>query len=143
MKTIEDDFGFYSGNEDYIHLYDEILIALLDKKKFNLIVYENITDEPDESVLPMKIQTQIPILTDSNYIVGYWDIVARIGVKSLYIKIAPRIGNITRLLRTLRTYQNFEPDAHTIYVVSTDNSYKDVLESQGFKLVLYKTEGKK
>lgn len=106
----------------------------------------------------VKIQSEIPIMTERGFLVGYWDVVIspqkkedkksykyfNIGFdekeyydfKKCYIEVKPRINSFGATLRQLRTYQEYEPNAvGNTYLFTADLRFKDGFESQGIKVI--------
>lgn len=106
----------------------------------------------------LKIQSEIPIMTERDFLVGYWDVVISPkkeedvqhyeyfnvlfkGNKydafgTVYIEVKPKIDSFGATLRQLRTYQEYEPDAvGNTYLFTGDLRFEEAFESQGIKVI--------
>lgn len=103
----------------------------------------------------LKILSEVPIVTNNRFIVGYWDIVIRLyresysyslkGYKDLfydnnipkvlYIEVKPEIRSFGETLRQLNTYRSQEKTLGVIYLFTPDLRFKKEFECQDIKII--------
>ena len=105
----------------------------------------------------ITILSEVPILTDNKFIVGYWDIVItfpnfifetehftfyRRECPTIYIEVKPKISSFGATLRQLKTYQKYQRGAiGRTYLFTKDLRFKEAFENQGIRVITYPGNG--
>lgn len=131
--------------------HDEMVLWLLDEKKVIKLF-------PELIGVPITIQSEVPILTNNKFIVGYWDVViswdTRADLKivwnerdcvpgyiftksSYFIEVKPSIKNFGSTLRQLKTYLTYLGYGinKKIWIFTNDTKFSEAFKSQGINII--------
>jgi hypothetical protein len=127
--------------------HDEMVIWLLDKNNVKHLLAEKLKDC---DINELDIQSEVPIMTDRKFLVGYWDIVVKANKHPFYIEVKPQIDSFGATLRQIKTYQEYELMDHAYlpnrevyehtYLFTDDLRFKDAFESQGIHVITRQSE---
>lgn len=125
--------------------HDELILQLLTKKNAEKLFkhcypYYKDVDFEDE----IHIACEVPITSDSNFIIGYLDLLMwwrtphRGEEITLIIEVKPKVKSFGDTLRQIKTYMYYCMFKHPIvdYILySPDTTFKTAFETQGIKLI--------
>jgi hypothetical protein len=106
-----------------------------------VVALDTTPDEVWERIVGTELEQ--PILRAGQYVVGFVDLVARVGWGAngrtivqarFYVEAKPEIRSVGALLRQINLYRAFVADGHWIVVCNADR-YRDLLAGQGVALV--------
>ena len=124
------------------HLYDEILLYLTEETNACELIPDLKASAEIEKQwlgrpLAFDIRLQVPIVSGYDKLIGCWDAVIRTLGASYRILIVPHIKHVGKTLRTLQVYREFDRSSGHICIISTDDRYRKLFESNGAKFYLY------
>ena len=126
----------------------------------DLVIGYNDGQKGRSGMATVKISSEVPIMTQRQFLVGYFDIVISLDYtsysneffefyfndskkfpKKLFIEVKPYINSFGATLRQLRTYQEYYPECKGRLILFTkDNRFKKAFESQGIPVLIQKEE---
>jgi hypothetical protein len=115
--------------------HDELVLQLLNPKNA-VKMYSLILDEEVDEYR-MNIQSELPITTKTEYIIGYIDVVLEAGRTNpnIFVEAKPKIKSFGETLRQIRTYMNYRNFNVRYVIYSPDTRFKAAFESQGIRFV--------
>lgn len=141
-------------NKTHIHKHNNII----ESNWYKIVDDYNIIKKDIDYVIDnwidfVKVESEIPIVTRNEFIVGYLDIKISMDdfvkvcgmfiikytfsqIENCYIEIKPYISSFGQTLRQIKTYQNYLPIGD-FYLFTPDKKFKKAFESQGIKVLIY------
>lgn len=111
--------------------HDELVLQLMNKK--NAVELYSIVFGEDIEESKINVESEIPLSTKNEFIIGYIDIIIDCGRydPSIYVEAKPKIKSFGETLRQIRTYMNYRNYNVRYVLYSPDTRFKAAFESQG------------
>jgi len=125
--------------------HDELVLQLLYKRNAKKLMYMcypgeftnfDSYDEIEDSRI--DIDSEVPITTKNDYIIGYIDIAISYKLRDrpdriLFVEVKPKIKSFGETLRQIKTYKTYRHFNYIIY--SPDTAFRGAFETQGIPII--------